>query len=53
MSNREIAQTLFVTIKTVKAHLGHAFMKLDVSTRGELAAALVDEEATKPISASG
>jgi DNA-binding CsgD family transcriptional regulator len=44
MSNREIAQALFVTIKTVKAHLGHVFAKLDVSSRSELAAALVRSE---------
>jgi DNA-binding CsgD family transcriptional regulator len=42
MTNREIAQALFITIKTVKTHLGHAFSKLDVSSRAGLAAALVD-----------
>jgi DNA-binding CsgD family transcriptional regulator len=36
-SNREIAQALFVTVKTVEMHLGHAYRKLGVSSRGELA----------------
>jgi hypothetical protein len=33
MSNKEIAQTLFVTIKTVEVHLSHACRKLDISSR--------------------
>jgi DNA-binding CsgD family transcriptional regulator len=40
LSNREIAQTLFVTRKTVETHLGHAYLKLDVSSRLELPSAL-------------
>jgi DNA-binding CsgD family transcriptional regulator len=36
-SNREIAQTLFVTEKTVETHLGRAFRKLDISSRHRLA----------------
>jgi DNA-binding CsgD family transcriptional regulator len=39
MTNREIAQALFVTIKTVQKHLGNTYMKLDV-TREQLPAAL-------------
>ena len=35
-TNREIAQTLFVTEKTVETHLGHAFRKLSVSSRRQL-----------------
>ena len=34
LTNKEIAQALFITIKTVKAHLGHIFGKLDIATRG-------------------
>jgi DNA-binding CsgD family transcriptional regulator len=39
-SNPEIAQTLFVTRKTVEAHLGHVYRKLHISGRTELARAL-------------
>jgi DNA-binding CsgD family transcriptional regulator len=35
-TNREIAQTLFVTEKTVETHLGHAFRKLGVTSRRQL-----------------
>ena len=40
MSNPEIAQALFVTIKNVESHLTHAYRKLDISSRQQLAAAL-------------
>ena len=39
-SNREIAQALFVTPKTVEYHLRNAYRKLDVPGRHELARAL-------------
>ena len=39
-TNREIAQSLFVTVKTVEAHLAGAYLKLDISSRTELATAL-------------
>jgi ATP/maltotriose-dependent transcriptional regulator MalT len=39
-SNPEIAQTLFVTRKTVETHLGHVYRKLDIGGRGELPSAL-------------
>jgi DNA-binding CsgD family transcriptional regulator len=35
-SNREIAQLLYVTRRTVETHLTHVFQKLDVTTRVEL-----------------
>jgi DNA-binding NarL/FixJ family response regulator len=40
MSNKEIAQTLFVTIKTVEVHLSHAYRKLEISSRPQLDKAL-------------
>jgi DNA-binding CsgD family transcriptional regulator len=39
-SNPEIAQSLFVTRKTVETHLGHVYRKLDISGRGQLGHAL-------------
>jgi DNA-binding CsgD family transcriptional regulator len=39
-TNREIAQTLFVTPKTVEVHLSNAYRKLDIRSRRELPAAL-------------
>ncbi|MCQ6555005.1 AAA family ATPase [Streptomyces sp. C10-9-1] len=35
-SNREIAQALFVTPKTVEAHLASSYRKLDISSRRQL-----------------
>jgi DNA-binding CsgD family transcriptional regulator len=40
LTNREIAEALFVTVKAVQFHLGNCFRKLDIQGRGELAAAL-------------
>jgi DNA-binding CsgD family transcriptional regulator len=39
-TNREIAQALFVTIRTVEMHLTHGYQKLDISSRAELSDAL-------------
>jgi DNA-binding CsgD family transcriptional regulator/tetratricopeptide (TPR) repeat protein len=39
-SNREIAQALFVTTKTVEAHLSSAYRKLDIASRAQLARVL-------------
>ena len=41
MSNKDIAQTLFVTIKTVEVHLSHAYRKLEISSRAQLHKALL------------
>jgi DNA-binding NarL/FixJ family response regulator len=41
MTNKEIAQTLFVTIKTVEVHLSHAYRKLEISSRTQLDKALL------------
>jgi DNA-binding CsgD family transcriptional regulator len=40
LSNREIAQQLFVTVNTVESHLRHAYLKLGLHSRAELPAAL-------------
>jgi DNA-binding CsgD family transcriptional regulator len=41
MSNKDIAQTLFVTVKTVEVHLSGAYRKLDITSRTQLDKALV------------
>jgi ATP/maltotriose-dependent transcriptional regulator MalT len=40
MTNKEIAQSLFVTTKTVEMHLARSFSKLHIRSRTELAGAL-------------
>ena len=39
-TNRQVAQRLFVTQKTVEAHLARAFRKLGIESRAQLAGAL-------------
>ncbi len=41
-SNREVAQALFVTTKTVENHLSRAYRKLDISSREQLSEALAE-----------
>jgi DNA-binding CsgD family transcriptional regulator len=40
LSNREIAQALFVSLPTVVTHLGHCYQKLDINSRQQLRSAL-------------
>jgi DNA-binding NarL/FixJ family response regulator len=40
LSNKEISQTLYVTVHTVEVHLSHAYAKLGVRSRGQLAGRL-------------
>jgi DNA-binding NarL/FixJ family response regulator len=40
LTNREIAQTLFVTPKTVEVHLSSAYRKLGIGSRTQLAEAI-------------
>jgi DNA-binding CsgD family transcriptional regulator len=48
MSNREVAQALFVSTKTVETQLSQAYGKLGIGSRAELAAALAGAVGTKP-----
>jgi DNA-binding CsgD family transcriptional regulator len=41
-TNREVAQALFVSLRTVETHLTHAFQKLGIDSRTQLAEALED-----------
>jgi DNA-binding CsgD family transcriptional regulator len=54
LSNREIAQNLFVTARTVEGHLTHAYQKLAITSREQLSAALAppDSGPTAPASTS-
>jgi len=40
LTNREIAQALFITTKTAKGHLSSVYRKLEITRRGQLANAL-------------
>ena len=43
LTNREIAQALFITPKTAKAHLNRVYRKLEITRRGQLADALATD----------
>jgi DNA-binding CsgD family transcriptional regulator len=45
MANREVAQALFVTAKTVENHLGRVYQKLGLHSRAEIADALGRDDA--------
>jgi DNA-binding NarL/FixJ family response regulator len=47
-SNKDIAQTLFVTVKTVELHLSSAYRKLGIDSRHKLPAALGGERDGNP-----
>jgi DNA-binding CsgD family transcriptional regulator len=52
-TNREIAEALFVTQRTVETHLGHVYRKLGISNRSELANSLASEAREQPIADQG
>jgi DNA-binding CsgD family transcriptional regulator len=50
LTNREIAEDLFVTIKTVEMHLANAYGKLGIRSRTQLSGVLeVDERPPEPV----
>ena len=40
LTNKQIAQELFLSTRTIETHLRHTYQKLDISARAQLAAAL-------------
>ncbi|MDP8907598.1 MAG: LuxR C-terminal-related transcriptional regulator [Chloroflexota bacterium] len=44
MSNTDIAAELFISRRTVEAHLSHVFQKLEISNRTELAREAIDRD---------
>jgi DNA-binding CsgD family transcriptional regulator len=47
MSNREIASTLYMSVRTVESHLTKAYRELGVKSRSQLSAAMARRHATK------
>ncbi|MEU0883811.1 LuxR C-terminal-related transcriptional regulator [Lentzea sp. NPDC005914] len=43
LTNKEIAASLVISVRTVDNHLSNAYAKLGIATRGELALALMDD----------
>nr|WP_156212965.1 helix-turn-helix transcriptional regulator [Lentzea aerocolonigenes] len=43
LTNKEIAASLVISVRTVDNHLSNAYAKLGIATRGELALALSDD----------
>jgi DNA-binding CsgD family transcriptional regulator len=43
LSNRQIAQALFISPRTVEAHLAHVYRKLDVASRRDLKKAITEQ----------
>jgi DNA-binding CsgD family transcriptional regulator len=46
LPNREIAQNLFITTRTVEGHLTHSYQKLAITSREQLPAALTPTDGT-------
>ena len=42
LTSRQIAEELFLSPRTVDAHLSHIYRKLDIGSRAKLAAMIVD-----------
>ncbi|TMK47053.1 MAG: helix-turn-helix transcriptional regulator [Actinobacteria bacterium] len=40
LANRDVAQALFVTTRTVEVHLTHSYQKLGITSREELSKVL-------------
>ena len=49
LTNREVAQALFVSEKTVETHLGRVYRKLDIKSRHALPGALADRQTAEQV----
>ena len=49
LTNREVAQSLFVSEKTVETHLGRVYRKLDIKSRHALSGALANRGTAEPV----
>ncbi|WP_329787412.1 LuxR C-terminal-related transcriptional regulator [Lentzea sp. DG1S-22] len=47
LTNREIAESLVISVRTVDNHLSHAYAKLGIATRGELVSLFADDLADR------
>jgi DNA-binding CsgD family transcriptional regulator len=47
LTNKQIAQALFVTLKTVEGHLRQAYQKLDIDSRDRLSRALQNDDSAR------
>jgi DNA-binding CsgD family transcriptional regulator len=52
LTNRQIADALFVSVKTVETHMSHIFEKLSVSSRAAVASAVTRAQAMRPQASS-
>ena len=48
-SNREVARQLYISVKTVEFHVSQILVRLGVDGRAEIAAALGDGPADRPV----
>lgn len=51
LSNKDIAQTLFVTVKTVEVHLGRVYRKLEIGSRRQLTSELLSTDQPQGLNA--
>ncbi|MEA2410862.1 MAG: hypothetical protein QOC77_1423, partial [Thermoleophilaceae bacterium] len=47
LGNREIAQALFLAVRTIETHLTHAYRKLGIGSRADLPGALAAQSSSR------